>query len=78
MSPAFLGCAEARVQLLKETEEGEHPRSRTGRECCPRKQRNFSVAEGGQLGLVCHVVRRGENENNPLGVERLLRGVITV
>lgn len=41
--PAFMGFAEERVQLLKETEEEKKLRStgRIGRECCPRKERNF-------------------------------------
>lgn len=71
-NPTFMGGSEDRVQFLKETEEVEKLRSRIGRECCPRKERKVYTAES---GLVCHKLKRGENENNPLnlGVGRLWR-----
>lgn len=40
-NPTCMGCAEERVQLMKKTEEGKKLRSRIGRECFPRKERNF-------------------------------------
>lgn len=51
LGATFMVCAEERVQLLKETEEGKLLRCRIGRECCPRKERNFEAAESGQFGL---------------------------